>query len=78
MRSLETGGYSGARGSQVTITGTGFAGTTSVKFAKAPAVFTIDSPTQITATVPAHAHTAKITVATPGGKGKSNSVFTVT
>ena len=42
-------------GSTVVITGTAFAGATSVTFGGAAAAFTIDSPTQITATAPAHA-----------------------
>jgi uncharacterized delta-60 repeat protein len=69
---------SGARGSQVTITGTGFAGMTSVKFRRVSATFTINSPTQVTATVPGRAQTGPITVATAGGNAKTTSNFTVT
>lgn len=50
-------------GGQVTITGTGLTGTTSVAFTGAAAtVFTVDSDTQITATVPSGATDGPITV----------------
>jgi IPT/TIG domain/Bacterial Ig-like domain (group 3)/Fibronectin type III domain/FG-GAP repeat len=39
-------------GTSVTISGSGFAGVTAVKFGSAAASFTVDSPTQITATSP--------------------------
>ncbi|HUP70296.1 MAG TPA: IPT/TIG domain-containing protein, partial [Acidimicrobiales bacterium] len=41
-------------GSQVVITGFGLAGASAVKFGGVPTSFSVDSPTQITATVPAH------------------------
>jgi hypothetical protein len=41
------------------------------------AVFTVNSPTQITTTVPATATTGKITVTTPGGTATSTNNFTV-
>lgn len=53
-----------APGSAVTITGTNFASVTSVGFvgSAGEATFTIDSPTQITATVPADATTGQLSV----------------
>ncbi|GAA3048724.1 hypothetical protein GCM10010464_11220 [Pseudonocardia yunnanensis] len=56
-------------GTVVTITGTGFAGATSVTFGGTLATaFTVDSDTQITATAPAHAPgTADVVVTAPGG-----------
>lgn len=57
-------------GTEVTITGKDLAGTTAVKFGKAPATaFTVDSETQITATVPAATVPGRVdvTVTTPGG-----------
>jgi hypothetical protein len=67
----------GAVGIPVTITGSGFGGTTSVKFNGTTATFTLDSVTQVTATVPANATTGKITVTTPGGTATSLTNFTV-
>ncbi len=68
---------SGPVGTQVTITGSGFTGASSVIFGKAKAItFTVDSGTQITATVPAGATTGKITVTTAGGKA-SKGTFVV-
>jgi hypothetical protein len=40
--------------------------------------FSVDSDTQITATVPTGAKTGKIQVTTPGGTATSPGVFTVT
>ncbi|MEU2041992.1 IPT/TIG domain-containing protein [Nocardia niwae] len=54
-------------GTSVTITGTGFADTTSVHFGTTSAAFIIDSPTQITATAPAGTGTVQVTVTGPGG-----------
>jgi large repetitive protein len=68
---------SGPVGTLVTITGTAFTGATRVQFNGVNAAYTVDSYTQITATVPASATTGFITVVTPGGKGKSKTVFTV-
>jgi len=70
---------SGPVGTQVKITGTSFTGATSVTFGGVPAtVFTVDSDTQITATVPTGAVTGKIQVTTPGGTATSATDFTVT
>ncbi|MEA2265076.1 MAG: hypothetical protein QOE27_659, partial [Solirubrobacteraceae bacterium] len=57
-----------AGGTAVAITGTGFAGATAVSFGGKPAAgFTLDSPTQVTATAPAGSGTVDVTVTTPAG-----------
>ena len=61
-----------AGGASVVITGTGFDGprfnTTSVKFGATNATsFTVNSPTQITATAPAGTGDVQVSVTTPGG-----------
>lgn len=69
----------GPVGTQVTIAGAGFLGTTVVRFGGIKATaFTVNSETSITATVPTGAVTGKIQVTTAGGTGTSASVFTVT
>lgn len=68
---------SGAVGSVVAITGTKFTGATSVKFNGVAAVFTVDSPAQISATVPAGALTGAITITTPTGTATSAAAFTI-
>ena len=40
--------------------------------------FSVDSDTQITATVPTGAKTGKIAITTPGGIAVSKDIFTVT
>jgi uncharacterized repeat protein (TIGR03803 family) len=70
---------SGTVGTQVTITGTSFTGASKVTFGGVKATtFSVDSDTQITATVPAGAKTGKIQVTTPGGTASSATDFTVT
>jgi hypothetical protein len=70
---------SGSSGTEVTISGAGFSGATSVKFGDLPASsFTIDSDTQIRAIVPAGATTAKVTVVTSSGTAISAASFVVT
>jgi hypothetical protein len=70
---------SGPSGTQVTITGTSFAGTTAVAFNGAAAAgFTVDSDTQIKAFVPSSATTGKITVTNDAGTATSATNFTVT
>jgi len=65
-------------GTTVIITGTNFTGATEVSFGGVAATsFSEDSPTQITATVPAGAVTGKIGVTTPAGFGESVADFTV-
>jgi hypothetical protein len=69
---------SGVVGTAVTITGTNFTGATAVKFnSTAAASFTVDSDTQITATVASGSTTGKITVTTPNGTATSAASFTV-
>jgi hypothetical protein len=69
---------SGAPGTQVTITGSNFTGVTNVAFnGTAAATLTVDSNTQIRATVPAGAATGKITVTNSAGSAQSATNFTV-
>ena len=68
---------SGTPGTSVTITGCGFTGTTTVAFHGVAASFTVNSDTQITATVPNGATTGLITVTTPTRTVKSPSKFIV-
>jgi hypothetical protein len=68
----------GLVGSEVTITGGSLTGATTVTFNGVAAVFTIDSATQIRATVPAGATTGKISVTTSGGTATSADDFTIT
>ena len=70
---------SGPVGTPVTITGSGFTGATKVSFGgKNATVFTVNSGTQITVTVPSGAVTGKIKVTTTGGLATSTGTFTVT
>ena len=69
----------GAVGDAVQVSGDGFDNATGVSFGGTPAgTFTVDSPTQITATVPGGAVTGPITVVGPGGSASSSSNFVVT
>jgi hypothetical protein len=68
---------SGAVGSSVTLTGSGFTGASSLTVCYVPASFTVDSDTQITATVPVGACDGRWRVRTSAGEGMSGSVFTV-
>jgi uncharacterized repeat protein (TIGR03803 family) len=69
---------SGAAGTVVTIEGKSLKGATSVAFGGVKATsFTVDSHTEITATVPTGAKTGKITVTTPSGTATSAGTFTV-
>lgn len=68
----------GAVGTIVTITGTHFCGATAVRFnATNATTVTVNSPTQITATVPTGATTGKISVTTPAGTGTSANNFII-
>jgi hypothetical protein len=71
----------GPVGSSVVITGTNFTGTgfmtSSVRFNGLASTFTVNSSTQITATVPAGATTGPISVTTLGGPATSSTNFTV-
>lgn len=59
--------HSGKVGSPVIILGNHLTGTTRVSFNGVPAVFTVISSTEITATVPAGATTGQLAVTTPSG-----------
>jgi uncharacterized repeat protein (TIGR03803 family) len=69
---------SGAEGSTVDILGTDLTGATSVSFHGTAAAFSVVSPSEITATVPASATTGLVSVTTPGGTLASNLPFVVT
>jgi uncharacterized repeat protein (TIGR03803 family) len=64
-------------GGAVDILGTGLTGATGVSFNGTAAVFTVVSPSQISAIVPAGAITGYIQVATPGGTLASDGPFYV-
>jgi gliding motility-associated-like protein len=65
-------------GAVITLTGTNFTGATTVRFNGTDATsFTVNSSTQITATVPVGASTGTIAVTTPGGTATTSSSFTV-
>jgi gliding motility-associated-like protein len=67
-----------ASGQSVIITGTNFSGATAVTFYSGrPASFTVNSPTQITATLPVGATTGPINVTSLSGTGTSSGSFTV-
>jgi len=68
---------SGPAGTVVTISGSGFDGTTTVTFGGTAASYTVDSEGSISATVPAGATTGPISVSTPAGSATSSSSFTV-
>src|SRR5439155_1183470 len=68
----------GPSGTVVTITGIQFTGATAVSFnGKAATTFTVDSYTQIRATVPTGATTGKISVTTGLGTGVSQNSFAI-
>jgi len=70
---------SGPVGTPVTMTGSSLTQTTAVAFGGVGATsFTVNSDTQITATVPTGAQSGEIAVFTAGGKGYSPGSFTVT
>ncbi len=58
------------------VTVTDFAGATYVRFNGASTTFTVNSATQITATVPTKGSTGTISVTTPAGTGTSAGTFT--
>jgi uncharacterized repeat protein (TIGR03803 family) len=68
---------SGVPGTTVVITGTNFDTASAVAFNGFGATFTINSPTQITATVPSTAVTGKIRVTNAAGTGASVGTFVV-
>ncbi|MBX7219809.1 MAG: hypothetical protein K1Y36_07675 [Blastocatellia bacterium] len=67
---------SGPAGTSVTISGLNLTGVTQVTFNGRPAAFTVNSATQITATVPVGAATGPVAVAGPNGAA-TGPVFTV-
>jgi len=67
---------SGPVGMPVVIAGTDFTGASAVAFNGTAAAFTVNSATQITATVPAGASAGPITVTTANGPVTSTAVFT--
>jgi len=69
---------SGEVGETAEILGRGFTGTTAVSFDGTPAVFSVQSDTYLTATVPVGATTGSLTVTEPSGTLKSNTEFRVT
>jgi hypothetical protein len=69
---------SGPVGTKVKITGSAFTGATKVAFNGKTATFTVNSYTQITATVPTGATTGAIAITTPGGTSQSSKNFSVT
>jgi len=69
---------SGAAGSTVTVTGTGFSNVTSVRFGELSATFSVLSTTQLTAVVPRAASTQPIIVTTTAGSEISPTAFAVT
>ncbi len=68
---------SGTVGTSVVITGMSLSQTSAVKFGTVAATFTVNSDTQVTATVPTGAVTGKISITTPGGTAMSTTNFTV-
>ncbi len=67
----------GAPGTQVTLSGTGFTGTTSVSFGgRNASQFTVTSDSSITVTVPSNALSGILAINTPGGSAQSASRFT--
>jgi hypothetical protein len=68
---------SGAVGSLVTITGSGFTGAKTVSLNGTASTFTVSSDTSISATVPSGATSGAITVTTAAGAATSAATFTV-
>jgi hypothetical protein len=71
--SPDGGGTAG--GTPVTITGTGLAGATAVRFGAAAAAITADSATQITVTSPPGTGRVAVTVTTPTGTTQTNEGY---
>jgi len=66
-------------GTNVVLTGTDFTGATSVTLNNlSVSVYTVDSDTQITATIPSAASSGAISVTTPGGTATTSVSFSVT
>jgi len=69
---------SGSPGTSVTVSGSGFTGASSVTFNGTASTFSVNSDSQVTATVPAGATSGPIAVTTAAGTGTSSGSFTVT
>ncbi|GAA4439580.1 hypothetical protein GCM10023188_36070 [Pontibacter saemangeumensis] len=69
---------SGSAGAEVFITGSNFVNVNTVAFNNTQALFTINSSSSITATVPSGATTGKISVTTQSGTATSSDNFTIT
>jgi uncharacterized repeat protein (TIGR03803 family) len=70
---------SGAVGASVVVTGSGLTKASKVTFGGVKATtFTVNSDSQVTATVPTGAKTGKIGITTPAGAASSSGTFTVT
>jgi hypothetical protein len=67
----------GKMGTKVTITGSGFKGTTAVAFHGKPASFRVISNTRIVATVPCGATTGRVTVSNAKGTARSARRFDI-
>jgi|GEM_PF-672490 len=72
------GQTSGPAGAQVLVTGNHFTGVSSVQFNGVEADFTLQSSTQLLATVPTDARSGALRISTTGGTATSSQVFTVT
>jgi len=68
---------SGAVGAQLLITGANLATVTNVSFNGAVASFSVNSPTQVSATVPPGATTGPVRLSAPGGTANSAANFSV-
>ncbi len=68
---------SGAAGTPVVISGSGFVGITDVQFNGVSATFTVDNANQISTTVPVGATTGVITISTPSCVTNSSTDFVV-
>ncbi|TMR89476.1 IPT/TIG domain-containing protein [Nonomuraea basaltis] len=64
-----------AGGNIATITGSGFAGATQVRFGALTSTFTVISGSQVNATAPAGSGTVPITVVTPGGSSAGDVFY---
>ena len=67
----------GPTGTNITVFGDNFVNISAVKFNNVDAVFSVNSPTQITATVPENATTGRITIIGTGGTATSNATFVI-
>ncbi|MFM8303255.1 MAG: IPT/TIG domain-containing protein [Actinomycetota bacterium] len=68
---------SGPVGTKVTLTGTNFTGTTSVRIGTVAMAFTVVSATQITATVPSGSTTGRLSVTNASGTATTAGTFSV-